>query len=94
MFGRNCEVAGLMMWPFNSKPCDHPFSALGVERQQTVEQEDDDFEIVTYHLCCRRCGATSLELKHARLVGGVDGFFERARRETSNTPNAVTKGKQ
>ena len=44
--------------------CTHPANGLGVERKETVAYLDDDFDIVTYHLVCRKCGER-VELNYA-----------------------------
>ena len=56
--------------------CKHPFSALIVEKQQTVTVVDRDFEHVDYHLKCVRC-KKYLTLTHARMIGGVGAFLKR-----------------
>ena len=54
--------------------CSHPFNRLGVKKEHTVEIMDVEFNKVTYHLFCRKCGA-DLPLSHAKLVGGVEAFL-------------------
>jgi hypothetical protein len=56
--------------------CKHPFSGLVVEKSHTTEVKDADFEHVDYHLSCISCGE-KLTIKHASLIGGVDGFMNR-----------------
>lgn len=61
------------MWLFK---CKHPANSLIPKKEQTVEQEDRDYEIVTYHFVCTRC-ESPVQLKHARFIGGVEGFLNR-----------------
>lgn len=64
------------MWPFR---CRHPAAALRVERDATTEPIDEEFTRITYHLICGNCGE-KVEVKHAKLVGGVEGFLARGNR--------------
>lgn len=57
-------------------PCKHPAAFLGVASDATTEGHDEDFEIVVYHLLCRRCGE-DVEIRYAKVIGGVDAFMER-----------------
>lgn len=57
--------------------CKHPFYALAVEKEVTEEIKDRDFIHVDYHLLCQICNER-LTLKHARFLGGVDAFVNRA----------------
>ena len=59
--------------------CKHPASRLGVQKKETTTRLDDEFDVVTYHLVCRRCGET-LELKYAKLIGGVESFLIKDKR--------------
>lgn len=56
--------------------CKHPARWLGVQRDETRKRKDEDFDVVTYHLVCRRCGDT-VELSYAKMIGGVDAFLKR-----------------
>lgn len=67
----------ITMWPFNFK-CEHPFSALQTQKEQTVTVIDEDFEQVDYHFKCVKCGEFIIK-SHARTIGGVDAFMERGR---------------
>jgi hypothetical protein len=58
--------------------CKHPAHRLGVDKEETRERQDEDFDVVTYHLICRGCGKR-LELRHAVMRGGLDAFMERGR---------------
>ena len=59
--------------------CKHPAASLIVEKPQTTERKDADFEVVTYHLICNRCSA-EVKVKHSRFVGGVLEFLKRGAR--------------
>ena len=52
------------MWPFK---CRHPFHVLAVEKDHTAAEStlSVDYEIVTYHLFCRRCGG-KVKIEYAR----------------------------
>lgn len=56
--------------------CKHPARWLGVQRDETREPIDADFERVVYHLCCRQCGE-EVTLSYAKMIGGVDAFMAR-----------------
>jgi hypothetical protein len=62
--------------------CTHPANRLGVERKETVEPMNDDFNIVTYHLVCRKCGE-QISLNYADPIGGSAGFLKHG---TKGTP--------
>jgi hypothetical protein len=61
------------MWPFQ---CKHPADRLAVWGRTTVEPVDDDYELHTVRLYCRRCNGR-IDLKATMFVGGVDAFLER-----------------
>lgn len=63
--------------------CKHPFWAIAVEKEHTVEINDADFEHIDYHLFCQKC-SERLTLKHAKLIGGVDGFLSRVKETMPN----------
>ncbi|NIP56119.1 hypothetical protein GWN42_31265 [candidate division KSB1 bacterium] len=65
--------------------CKHPFKSLAVEKDQTSQYADEDFEHITYHLFCRSCGK-SLPLTYAKCIGGVDAFFDRGREKQISKP--------
>jgi hypothetical protein len=67
-----------MKWIFNlfKRKCNHKFEFLAVEKEQTSRPIDDDFDIVSYHLICQKCGSNLL-LNHAKIVGGVDSFLSK-----------------
>lgn len=56
--------------------CNHPAGALRVARPETVKRVDDDFNSVTYHLSCSRCGE-HVDINYAQLIGGVEAFLAR-----------------
>jgi len=56
--------------------CNHPAKHLAVARDATVKDVDADFEEITYHLFCRRCG-TEVEIKHSNIKGTVGDFIKR-----------------
>jgi hypothetical protein len=56
--------------------CKHPVSGLIVATAATVESVDADFEKVTYHFLCLRCGGRPT-VSHAAMRGGVDQFLKR-----------------
>ncbi len=62
------------MWLFK---CNHPFETLIVEKGQTVEVKDADFDIVTYHFQCGKCNAL-ITKKYAAMRGGVKAFLGRS----------------
>ena len=68
------------MWPFK---CKHPAESLGVHKAETRKQTDEDFDVVTYHLSCHKCGKV-IEIKYAAMRGGVSAFLERGKQEPSN----------
>lgn len=57
--------------------CGHPAKLIAVEKEQTTEQQDCEFEIVTYHMKCLRCDAP-LKFLHGRIIDGVTVFLDRA----------------
>lgn len=73
--------------------CKHPAAYLHTAREHTVSESDkypEDYDIVTYHLYCLKCGA-KVPVSHARCIGGVDGLMKRARaRYRSPANNPVT----
>ncbi len=71
--------------------CKHPFHRLGVLGEAVVKPIDADFESVTYRLICRHCGAEDLELAYARMIGGVDAFLERGRKQSGPLPSKQQK---
>ena len=71
---------GKNMWPFK---CKHPAESLGVHKAETRKQTDEDFDVVTYHLSCHKCGKV-IEIKYAAMRGGVSAFLERGKQEPSN----------
>ena len=54
--------------------CKHPADGLAVVREQTVSRIDDDFEKVTYHLLCQKCGE-ACDITHAKTIHGVEKFL-------------------
>jgi len=56
--------------------CKHPASMLFVYSEETVEPNDEDSVIVTYHLYCRKCNE-KIDISYAKLIGGVDAYFAR-----------------
>ena len=62
-----------MMW----FKCKHPARLLGVQAAETVEPAKGEFQKVTYHLYCCRCGE-KVRISYAKLIGGVDKFLDNA----------------
>jgi hypothetical protein len=56
--------------------CKHPAGWLGVEKDETTEHQDADFDVTTYHLLCRKCGEP-VSIKYAKMVGGPLAFLAR-----------------
>lgn len=55
--------------------CKHPFASLGVKSPQIeLEPMGGDFELVTLHLFCRKCGE-EITVKFARCTGGTADFL-------------------
>jgi len=54
--------------------CKHRIADLCVQKEQTINKIDNDFEEVCYHFRCMKCGRVVVK-KHARLINGVDGFL-------------------
>lgn len=65
---------------FNFFKCNHPADWLMVEKDQTVEPLDDDFESITFHLRCIKCNE-KVDINYAKMIGGVDAFIERGRKK-------------
>ena len=65
---------------FNFFKCNHPANWLMVEKDQTVESLDDDFESITFHLRCIKC-SEKVDINYAKMIGGVDAFIERGRKK-------------
>jgi len=55
--------------------CNHPAAQLAVVREQVVTPLDADFEKVTYHLACMKCGEPVF-IEHARTVRGAAEFLK------------------
>jgi len=56
--------------------CTHPMKALRVSKEQTTESTDSDFDKVTYHLFCSKCGK-GLKLVHSKTKLGVRAFLRK-----------------
>ena len=56
--------------------CKHPAQYLGVRTEETLEKKNEDFEVMRYHLLCRKCGEP-VEVAYSRCIGGVEAFFAR-----------------
>jgi len=56
--------------------CQHPAERLYVNKDATIKKKDDDFNIVTYHLHCGKCGK-NVDIIYAQMIGGVDEFLKR-----------------
>lgn len=54
--------------------CKHPAERLVVEKKETIEQIDDDFDVITYNLQCGVC-KTNIKVTYARLRNGISGFM-------------------
>lgn len=65
---------------FDLFKCSHPANMLRVEKEATVENIDEDFDRVIYHLVCDKCGE-KITIKHSKVIGGTDAFFERGRKK-------------
>jgi len=63
---------------FNFFKCSHPVDYLVVEKDETVTPHDADFELIEYHFICMKCN-TPVSVRYAKLIDGVDAFFERGR---------------
>lgn len=55
--------------------CKHPIGSLNVDKAETREVADKDFDVVTYHLRCRKCGE-AIQMKYAAMRGGIAAFLE------------------
>ena len=66
--------------------CQHPAKWLAVAKEATEKQHDEDFNIVTYHLFCRKCGE-QINLTHAKMVGGVEAYIERGKQKENHHEN-------
>lgn len=55
-------------------PCVHPLQYLVVEKEQTTDTMDKDFEKVTYHLFCNKC-RKPVKVVHCKTRHGVDAFL-------------------
>ena len=60
--------------------CKHHFADLIVAKEATVVKVDEDFEHVTYHFSCAKCGER-LTKTYARTIGGVEEFMKRGRND-------------
>ena len=61
--------------------CGHKAKHLHARDGMTEAPSKDfpeDFTTVTYHLYCTLCDK-EINIKYAKLIGGVDAFFERGR---------------
>lgn len=56
--------------------CNHPAKHLAVARDATVKDVDADFEEITYHLFCCRCGER-IDIKYSNIKGDVRDFIKR-----------------
>jgi hypothetical protein len=54
---------------------------LYVQKNAVEIEIDQDFAQVRYHFICKKCGK-ELTTAYTKLVGGVDAFIDRARRNT------------
>jgi hypothetical protein len=63
--------------------CKHPLHLLAVEKSETVEIFDEDFEEVTYYFRCysMRCAGSLVTKKYIRTRYGVEAFLEKAKQE-------------
>jgi hypothetical protein len=66
--------------------CQHPAKELAVAKEATEKQHDEDFNIVTYHLFCGKCGE-QIVLTHAKMVGGVEAYIERGNQKEKHHEN-------
>lgn len=58
--------------------CKHPFKCLAVEKEHTEIPDSkypNDFNMVTYHLFCRRC-KERVDLTHAKILRGPASIFK------------------
>jgi len=51
---------------FNFLKCKHPLDNLMVEKKETRTSMDDEFNKVTYHFVCSKCGKP-VKTEHAEL---------------------------
>ena len=63
------------MWPFS---CNHPAKNLFVKKDKKTKNIDADFNKVTYHLFCNRCGK-DVDIAYSEMIGGVDAFLKRGK---------------
>lgn len=56
--------------------CKHPAKQLQVKKDSTETIIDKDFIEVTHHLHCSWCNK-DVDIKYAKLIGGVEGFLKR-----------------
>ena len=49
---------------------------IAVDREATIKHIDDDFDDVTYHLRCQKCG-DEVTISYAHMIGGVNCFLAR-----------------
>ena len=59
--------------------CKHKLSDLIVQKAETREIIDEDFEKITYHFKCLNCRKIVTK-GYTELRGGVNAFLERGRR--------------
>jgi len=62
--------------------CKHPAASLSVQRDETRNRVNADFEVVKYHLVCARC-REQVDISYSRMIGGVDGFLSRTDKASS-----------
>jgi len=54
--------------------CKHPFQSLEIRKAETIEPEEEDFNKVTYHFKCNKCGA-DVDTHYSKCTGGVEVFL-------------------
>lgn len=71
--------------------CKHPFDRLAIEKAETSEKIDNDFNKVTYHYRCMKCN-TVLRHSYTKCVGGVEVFLaEIAKRRRNEDTSKQTR---
>ena len=64
------------MMGFLRQKCEHSINDLVVQRDQTVEPINPDFDRITYYFTCKRCDAP-ITMAYAKIVGNADTLWKR-----------------
>ena len=70
--------------------CAHPARFLAVQKPETVDRQDADFKVISYHLFCRKCGG-EVSLSYVRTNDGVDAFLKKAVASAGGQENALAQ---